>query len=373
MWLWLSHLSHLSPKKIYALYTTFGSIEEIYNLDEHRLRLTGFLNNSDILKLSDKSISALDDVYKSITQHNIKVVTIDSDEYPENLLNLDVPPCVLYIKGNFIDLNRYPSISIVGSRRPSQYGAYAAEHISRGIAQKGYIVISGLADGIDSFAHLGAVNADMPTVAVLGCGIDIVYPSSNTNLAQKILKDGMIISEYAPGTPPAKHRFPERNRIIAALSLATAVIETNEKSGSLITSKFALELGKDIFALPGNITSPRSDGTNALIRDGAYIVTKAEDITSHYESRYKDFLYVKDNADSDKPSAKSYIDSYSESFDKNNISESILTLLQQGNMDFDALCSKLNLSQGELSAILLGLELDGKIVQYALNVYGLKL
>lgn len=348
----------------------FESIENIYNLDENTMRMTGFLTNADINKLNDKSSDESEMIYNSIKNSNIRIITIDSPDYPESLKNLSDPPCVLYIKGKFIDLNRYASISIVGSRRPTQYGAYSAEYIAREVAKKGYIIISGLADGIDSFAHTGALVAEMPTVAVLGCGIDKVYPASNTNLATKILKDGMLISEYPPGTPPAKHRFPERNRIIAALSLATTVIEANENSGSLITSKLALELGKDIFALPGNITSPRSKGTNQLIRDGAYIITEPNDISSLYEERYKDFLYKKENGFSkDNTHAASSVNT----FDSDNISQSILSLLETGNKDFDTLCQELSMSCAELSAILLGLEIEGKIVQYALNVYGLRM
>lgn len=348
----------------------FGSVDNIYNLSENTMRMTGFLTNADIIKLSDKSTEESEMIHNILKDNNIKVVTIDSPEYPDSLKNLCDPPCVLYIKGKFIDLNRYASISIVGSRRPTQYGAYSAEYIAREVAKEGYIIISGLADGIDSFAHTGALMAEMPTVAVLGCGIDKVYPASNTNLAAKITKDGMLISEYPPGTPPAKHRFPERNRIIAALSLATAVIEANENSGSLITSKLALELGKDIFALPGNITSPRSKGTNCLIRDGAYIITGPEDISSYYKERYRDFLYKKETEPlSDSKALTNSI----KSFDTGNISESIIQLLETGNKDFDFLCQELSLSSAELSAILLGLEIEGKIIQYALNVYGLKM
>ena len=370
MWLWLSCLTHLSSSKIYELYKMFDSIENIYNLSEHSMRMTGFLTNNDINKLTDKSTDGLEEIYEKLNRDNIKVVTIDSPEYPESLTNLSDPPCVLYIKGRFIDLNRYASISVVGSRRPTQYGAYSAEFISREVAKDGYIIISGLADGIDSFAHSGALEADMPTVAVLGCGIDTVYPASNTNLASKILKDGMIISEYPPGTPPAKHRFPERNRIIAALSLATVVIEANEGSGSLITSKFAMELGRDVFALPGNITSPRSKGTNCLIRDGAYIVTEPQDISSVYNSRYKDFLFKKDVYNIEEN--ESQHNDTNKIFDENDISLQILSLLETGNKDFDTLCQELSLSSAELSAIMLGLEISGKVIQYALNVYGLK-
>lgn len=348
----------------------FESIENIYNLSETKMRMSGFLTNSDISRLTDKSSYDTEEIHNSLKRNNIKIVTIDSDEYPDILRNLTDPPCVLYIKGSFIDLNRYASVSIVGSRRPTQYGAYSSEYISREVAKEGYIIISGLADGVDAFAHSGALQTNTPTVAVLGCGIDTIYPASNTNLAKKIMKDGMIISEYPPGTPPAKHRFPERNRIIAALSLATVVIEANENSGSLITAKLALELGKDIFALPGNITSPRSKGTNQLIRDGAYIITEPQDISSQYSIRYKNFLYKKPLDDKDEKKADN---SSSNIFDSNNISSRIIELLETGNKDIDSLCQELSLTSAELSAVLLGLEIDGKIIQYALNVYGLKM
>ncbi len=209
-----------------------------------------------------------------------KVIKIDlnSKWYPDKLRNIDYPPKVLFCLGNLDLLNRR-SIAIIGSRNYSGYGKRAANEFSKGLAKNDICIVSGLAKGIDAFAHSGCLSVDGKTIAVLGSGVDEIYPKENTQLYHEIIaKDGLIISEYPLGTKPEKQHFPARNRIISGLSDGVLVIEARKNSGTNITVDFALEQGKDVFVIPGNIYSKTSDGTNFLIKEGAIPVTSYEDV-----------------------------------------------------------------------------------------------
>jgi DNA processing protein len=198
--------------------------------------------------------------------------------YPSLLAELHDPPSRLYLRGGSAELLRRPAVAIVGARSCSPYGAQVARELARDLAAAGVVVVSGLARGIDGEAHRGALAAGGVTVAVLGCGIDRDYPRSHTELARRIAEDGLIVSEYPPGVEPAPWRFPARNRIVAGLSLATVVVEARERSGALITADFALELGRDVFAVPGEITSALSAGANDLLRQGAAPLLSPDDV-----------------------------------------------------------------------------------------------
>ena len=199
----------------------------------------------------------------------IKRLYIDNADYPGHLKLIENPPKLLYYIGD-ISLIRYPLIGIVGTRRCSQYGRWAAFEIAKKVAGCGISVVSGMAEGIDSAAHLGCLDAGVPTVAVFGTGVDRCFPLSNQKLYEKILEDGLVLSEYEPGTMGYKKNFPERNRIISGLSKSVIVVEGLPKSGSMITARLAAEQGRDLFAVPGNINQPCSLGVNKLIADGAY-------------------------------------------------------------------------------------------------------
>jgi len=198
--------------------------------------------------------------------------------YPSLLAELHDPPSRLYLRGGSAELLRRPAVAIVGARSCSPYGAQVARELARDLATAGVVVVSGLARGIDGEAHRGALAAGGITVAVLGCGIDRDYPRSHTELARRIAEDGLIVSEYPPGVEPAPWRFPARNRIVAGLSLTTVVVEARERSGALITADFALELGRDVFAVPGEITSALSAGANDLLRQGAAPLLSPDDV-----------------------------------------------------------------------------------------------
>ena len=214
----------------------------------------------------------------------VEEITINDKKYPERLRKIYNPPLKLYVLGNSEILNK-TGIAIVGTRKATEYGKSVATEISKNLSRENINIISGLALGIDTCAHLGNLQAARiykesgKTIAVLGSGIDEIYPKENIELARKIIKSGgCIISEYLLGTKPQKQHFPERNRIISGLSDGVFVVEAKEKSGALITADFALEQGKDVFALPGDITRPQSVGCNILIKDGANVVTSYMDI-----------------------------------------------------------------------------------------------
>jgi DNA processing protein len=210
--------------------------------------------------------------------NNIDIISIEDKEYPSNLREIYNPPICLYIKGNKNCLNGL-NISIVGCRECSKYGENVAKRLSYDLALKNINIVSGLARGIDTFAHIGAIYGNSCTIAVLGNGLDTIYPKENTALASKIInKNGAIISEFPLWTKPEKMNFPARNRIISGLSKGVVVVEAQRKSGTLITVDFALEQGRDVFVVPGNITSEKSFGTNDLIKQGAQIITSSQDI-----------------------------------------------------------------------------------------------
>ncbi|MBO6244608.1 MAG: DNA-processing protein DprA [Clostridia bacterium] len=205
-------------------------------------------------------------------------ITMENEKYPILLKQIYDPPKCLYAMGNIEILNN-PSIAIVGCREATEYGKKAATYFSYNLAKQNVTIVSGLARGIDSYSHIGALKANGKTIAVIGSGLDIIYPKGNEQLAKKIVEQGgTIISEYPLGTRPQKEHFPARNRIISGISQATLVIEAKEKSGSLITADFAMEQGKDVYSVPGNINSKNSVGTNNLIKDGAIPVSKFSDI-----------------------------------------------------------------------------------------------
>ena len=211
-------------------------------------------------------------------KYSIIKINQNSRFYPEELKNIGCPPKELYCLGN-IELLNCKSIAVIGSRNYSEYGKKAATEFSYNLAKEGLCIVSGLARGIDSFAHESALNAKGNTIAVLGSGLDIIYPKENKYLYEKIVKNNcLIISEYPLGTPPQKQNFPARNRIISGLSEGVLVIEARKNSGTNITVDFALEQGKDVFVIPGNIYSTTSDGTNFLIKEGAIPVTDYKDI-----------------------------------------------------------------------------------------------
>lgn len=207
----------------------------------------------------------------------IQILTWDDELYPPRLKEIDQPPPVLYVRGSLTAEDAW-AVAIVGTRRVSAYGRQVAEELAAYLASNGVTVISGLARGVDGSAHQAALKAGGRTIAVLGCGVDRIYPPEHTQLAEKIIASGALLSDYAPGTPPDASNFPPRNRIISGLSMATVVVEAGETSGALITAQFAVDQGREVFAVPGNILAAQSKGTNRLIAQGAHPMLSAHDL-----------------------------------------------------------------------------------------------
>ena len=258
-----------------------------------------FLENGDIPEslLYDSDFQFAEAEIKKAGNLNVKIISINDANYPFLLKEIVDPPLILYVKGNFSSSSKH-LISIVGSRKCTKYGQTVAQKFAASFAQAGITVVSGLALGIDSAAHKGAIDAKGKTFAVIGSGLNRIYPASNKHLAEKICSGyGAVISEFPFGTEPRPFNFPFRNRIISGLSYATIVVEAARKSGSLITARLAAEQGRDVFAVPGNITSKMSEGTNMLIKDGAIPITEPDDVLT-YVSAFKDLL-VRNKEDKD--------------------------------------------------------------------------
>ena len=295
-WIWLSLIKELGSKRKQKLLEIYKSPEQIYNLKEKELLKIHGIGEKTVKNILDPSIRVyLENHIEYMNKYNIDIVSIQDYEYPKRLKEIYDPPISLYIKGDKNILN-YKSIGIVGCRKVSEYGKRASKYFSYNLANNGVNIVSGLAKGVDSYAHIGTIEAQYVesslqfkknnyigrTIAVVGNGLDIVYPKENKKLEDTILKtSGCVISEYPLGTKPEKMNFPARNRIISGMSNGILVIEAKERSGTLITVDFALEQGRDVFVVPGNINSINSVGTNELLKQGAKLVTTYNDITEY--------------------------------------------------------------------------------------------
>lgn len=278
-WIWISRLPKIGTKTLKKLLDKYETPEKIYKLTKNELMKDKIIGEKLIETVLNKDYRKnLDKYIEYMKMEKINIITINDKEYPKNLKQINDYPMYLYAKGNLELLNR-KSIAVVGSRNCTNYGKCIAKDISKKLVKNNYVIVSGLARGIDTFSHIGALNNKESTIAVLGNSIDKVYPIENINLAKKILeKNGLIISEYVIGTQLNRLNFPARNRIISGISNGVLVIEAKEKSGALITVDFALEQGKEVFAVPGNINNIFSKGTNQLIKEGAKLVNNIEDI-----------------------------------------------------------------------------------------------
>ena len=281
-WIWLAGTRHIGAAGINRLLYSFGSPEEVYTAPEESLKAAVGLSDGALAELADKSFDRAERVLDACESLNISVLSIQDSLYPARLKEIENPPAVLYVKGKLPFFDEEPAIGIVGSRKTTPYGSFAARELAYSLAKAGMLVVSGMAKGIDGIAHTGALQAGAKTVAVLGCGPDIAYPAENRELYEDIVSSGAVVSEYPPGTPVLGANFPARNRIISGLSLGTLVIEAPVHSGALITASFAMSQGRDIFAVPANIDQPESEGCNELIKEGARLVTRADDILSEY-------------------------------------------------------------------------------------------
>ena len=289
-WIWLAHRPGVSDRMKVRLLQHFRDPEDIYFADAESYRHIEGMTAEAAEGLKDKDLHAAEAALEACRRERLHILTYQDAAYPSKLKNIPDPPVLLYYKGQLPDLDSLPVIGVVGTRKASAYGMQTAKRMGYQIAKCGGIVVSGLAYGIDGMAMSGALTAGQMTVGVLGCGADIVYPMSNRALFRDVEDYGCILSEFAPGTQPAKWTFPKRNRIISGLSNGVLVVEAPEGSGALITANHALEQGRDVFVVPGNIDQLGFVGSHRLLRDGATLVSSGWDILSEYEALYPDWI-----------------------------------------------------------------------------------
>ncbi len=280
-----------------------------------------------------------------------KILTFQDPLYPGRLKEIYDPPPLLYLKGELKERDDL-ALSIVGSRRTTPYGRWITEKMSQEIARQGVTIVSGMARGIDSVAHLGAISGGGRTLAVLGCGIDVVYPPENRSLYRQIIEHGAVLSEFPMGSPPEGIHFPRRNRIISGLSIGVVVVQASDESGSLITADYALEQGREVFAIPGNVGADGSRGTNRLIKEGAKLVESSEDILEEILPQWK---REKEEGLSRAPSPEE---------DLSKEEKIICGVLADSPVHIDEIIRESQLDPGSVSSLLMNLELRGFVTQW---------
>lgn len=276
-WVGFNLIKGIGAVRMQGLVAHFGDLESAWKAAPAELAQAGLG-----LKVIERVVQArenvnLEQVWEKIQKQGIQILTWQDESYPQRLKEIDQPPPVLYIRGEYLPDDLF-AVAVVGTRRVTAYGRQITEELAAFLAANGMTVISGLARGVDAIAHQTALKAGGRTIAVLGSGVDKIYPPEHRTLAEQMMERGAILSDYAPGTQPEASNFPPRNRIISGLSLAVVVVEAGETSGALITAEFAAEQGREVFAVPGSILAPQSKGTNKLIQNGALPLLSVNDL-----------------------------------------------------------------------------------------------
>jgi len=354
---WLQNLLELSPSVIWNLLNYTGSLSEVWNMTEVELSNPTLRIPVGKQKtiLSNKSEDEILAKYNSLITNGIRYYHCTHIDYPYRLRNISNPPAGIYCIGRLPDPSVI-SVAIVGARSCSEYGRYIARKIGSSLGENGIQVISGLAMGIDGIAQNGALDAGGYSCGVLGCGIDVCYPANNQDIYDKLSLTGGIISEYPPGTKPKSSLFPQRNRIISALSDVVIVIEAREKSGSLITADLALEQGKDIYALPGRVTDSLSHGCNRLIKQGAGIILSPEELIKDLIVNYSLYPTTPEVEQTSQMTL-------AEALPLTPAENTILSVLSLDPMNINSIQNKISISNGELCQGLIKLTMRGLIRQ----------
>lgn len=284
-WIWLSMACTPGSSTFGKLLEKFKDAKDIFEASDDVIASLITSKSRDYRAITDKNLDGAQTVLDFCVEKRVGILAYSDREYPERLRRIPNPPVLLYYRGILPNFKEAFPISVVGTRRLTEYGKKNAFEISRDLARSGALIVSGMAIGIDGVAHAGALSCGGKTVAVIGSGIDVCYPDSHIQLARAIVKNGCVMTEYAPGTRPNRENFPVRNRIISGLSEITLVIEGKEKSGALLTARHAKEQDRVVYALPGNVGSPTSQLTNLLIKNGAKLCTSADDIIRDYADK----------------------------------------------------------------------------------------
>jgi DNA processing protein len=360
-WLALSLTEGLGVTRIRKLIEHFGNPESVFRASLTELEATGMRAVSAQSIATGKSQELAQEECGKAMEARSKIISLSDPEYPPRLTEIYDPPVILFVKGSVEVLSR-PGIAMVGTRHPTPYGSGMAERLSTDLAARGLVIISGLARGIDTMSHRGAVAAKGKTVAVLGTGIDIMYPKENTRLTEQIIAlGGALITEFPIGTSPAPQNFPIRNRIISGMSAGVLVVEAAEYSGTRITSRCALEQNRDVYAVPGNVTNKSSWGPNTLIKQGAKLVATWEDVWEELPTDVQMELSASESESSQPETASLFPDE-----EKSPHEKKILKLLKPDeSTHIDQLVELLEneMSSSEIFAALFELELNGKIRQ----------
>lgn len=365
-WLWL-HTRDLSSIKANNLLSHFDSITDIYNATNYDTIDGIKLDKRAISSLMNKDLSKVDKITTYCTKNGVDIITREDRRYPLSLTHIYNPPILLFVRGDISYLNNNLCISFVGTRKCSVYGIKAADKIAGDLSQYGVVIVSGMAKGIDTASHEGTLRAKGKTVAVLGSGIDVCYPKQNKSLMEKIATTGAVITEYIPGTPPDAGNFPARNRIISGLSRGVVITEAPERSGSLITASLAADQGKDVFAVPGDITNPCSVGSNRLIADGAKLITCAEDILEEYKDEYPHL--EKGAVIKEEKKTNSAVEDLIEGY--NDDEKALLRAIGLKEVHIDDIISESGLESGQVLSLLTIFEISGIVEQKSGKIFKL--
>jgi DNA processing protein len=360
-WLALSLTAGLGPTRIKKLIEHYGTAERVFEATLTELEATGMRAVSAQSIATGKSLELALEECRKATEAGARIISLSDPEYPSRLKEIYDPPVILFVKGS-VEVLAQPGIAMVGTRHPTPYGSGMAERLSTDLAARGLVIISGLARGIDTASHRGAVAAKGKTVAVLGSGIDVMYPKENTRLTEQIVAlGGALISEFPVGTFPAPQNFPIRNRIISGMSAGVLVVEAAEYSGTRITSRLALEQNRDVYAVPGNVTNKNSWGPNTLIKQGAKLIATWEDVWEELPSDVQNALSAAQVSSPEPETASLFPDEVKSPHEKK-----ILRLIKADeSTHIDELVELLEneMSPSEIFAALFELELNGKIRQ----------
>ncbi|HYC61492.1 MAG TPA: DNA-processing protein DprA [Thermoanaerobaculia bacterium] len=333
----LSLVPFLTPNRTRLLLENFDPVSTICNASPRLLE--------EVLSLTpEQAAQVRNPLTPAVAELRASTITLLDEAYPSLLRHIPDPPLALHFRGDPSLLAR-PALAMVGSRRASVYGINAAEHLARQLAPTGLVIVSGLALGIDSASHAAALESGGTTIAVLGTGIDVTYPRANRRLFERIEQHGLVITELPPGTPPRPERFPARNRIISGLAYGTLIVEATSRSGSLITARMAAEQGRDVFAVPGSIFSPGSEGTHRLIQYGAKLVLDADDVLHELRADVRAQLEVR--SDEQPPDAP--------------LGDVLAALTREEGAHIDNVAARLGRTPAAVAESLLQLELDGWI------------
>jgi DNA processing protein len=344
-WIKLSLVPGLGGQSLRKLLAAFGLPQQV--VAAGRAALARFVSAEIAARiLSDLDSAAVDAALEWAAARGNAVLTLADSEYPRSLLETPDPPALLYLRGRRELLAR-PGLAVVGSRNATPQGVSNAEHFARAFSAAGLTIVSGLALGIDAAAHRGGLDAAGSTIAVLGTGADILYPQRNRALGERIASEGLIVSEFSLGTPPHGANFPRRNRVISGLTRGCLVVEAALASGSLITARLAAEQGREVFAIPGSIHSPHAKGCHALIKQGAKLVESAEDLLQELGVQGLTAPHTATDP----------------------VISGLLAHLDYDLCDIDTLCARSGLTAAAVSAMLLQLELDGKVASLPGGLY----